>query len=61
MDAAVDAVLEIFTWVGFGAGALLAGIALVLYLFDGTWVPARAVVEATEHGRSCAGSTRTAA
>ncbi|MGA1828672.1 hypothetical protein [Microbacterium sp.] len=50
MSAALDAVLEIFTWIGFGAGALLAGIALIAYLFDGTWVPARAVVEPTEHG-----------
>ena len=51
MNAALDAVLEIFTWIGFGAGALLAGIALMAYLFDGTWVPVRAVVEPTEHGR----------
>jgi len=48
MDAAVDAVVEIFTWVGLGAGALLAGIALIAYLVDGTWVPVRAVVETTE-------------
>jgi hypothetical protein len=51
MDAAIDAVLEIFTWVGFGAGALLAGVALVAYLLDGTWLPARAAVESTERGR----------
>lgn len=51
MDAALDAVIEIFTWIGFGAGALLAGVALVVYLFDGTWVPARAVVETTDHGK----------
>lgn len=50
MHTAVDAVVEIFTWVGFGMGALLAGIALVAYLMDGTWVPVRAVVEATENG-----------
>ena len=50
MHTAVDAVVEIFTWVGFGAGAVLAGIALVAYLFDGTWVPVRAVVEKTESG-----------
>ncbi|HWM15169.1 MAG TPA: hypothetical protein VNP97_01145 [Microbacterium sp.] len=48
MDAAVDAVAEIFTWVGFGMGAFLAGVALVAYLFDGTWVPVRAFVETTE-------------
>jgi hypothetical protein len=50
MDTALDAVIEIFTWVGFGAGALLAGVALIAYLLDGTWVPVRAVVEPTEHG-----------
>lgn len=49
--AAIDALVEIFTWVGFGAGALLAGVALLIYLFDGTWLPVRAVVEETEHGR----------
>ena len=49
MDAAVDAVVEIFTWVGLGAGALLAGIALIAYLVDGTWVPvpAQAVIRDT--------------
>jgi hypothetical protein len=51
MQTAVDAVVEIFTWVGFGAGALLAGVALVAYLFDGTWVPVRGVIESTEHGK----------
>jgi hypothetical protein len=51
MDTMVDVIAEIFTWVGFGAGALLAGIALVAYLYDGTWVPVRAFVETTEHGR----------
>jgi hypothetical protein len=49
MDA-IDAVVEIFTWVGFTVGALVAGIALVMYLLDGTWVPARGVIESTEHG-----------
>ena len=51
MHQAIDAVVEIFSWVGFGLGALLAGIALVIYLFDGTWLPVRAVVEATDDGR----------
>lgn len=51
MNPALDAVIEIFTWIGFGAGAFLAGAALVAYLFDGTWVPVRAVVEPTEHGK----------
>jgi hypothetical protein len=48
---AIDALAEIFSWIGFGVGALLAGVALIMYLFDGTWVPVRAVVEASEHGR----------
>ena len=51
MDDALDALVEVFSWVGLGLGALLAGVALVMYLFDGTWLPVRAVVEDTEHGR----------
>lgn len=49
MDA-VEAVAEIFTWIGFGAGAALAGVALIAYLLDGTWLPARAAVEPTDSG-----------
>jgi hypothetical protein len=45
MIGAVDAIVEIFTWIGFGAGALFAGIAFILYIADGTWVPVRAVIE----------------
>ncbi|WP_426320928.1 hypothetical protein [Microbacterium sp. E-13] len=51
MSEAIDALAEIFSWVGFGVGALLAGVALIMYLLDGTWVPARAVVETTPEGR----------
>lgn len=51
MDSAIDALLEIFSWVGFAVGALVAGIALIMYLVDGTWVPARGVIEDSEHGR----------
>ena len=51
MNEAFDAVIEVFTWVGFGLGALLAGLALLIYLFDGTWLPVRGVVEDSEHGR----------
>ncbi|WP_127476284.1 hypothetical protein [Microbacterium sulfonylureivorans] len=51
MDSTIDAVVEIFSWVGFGLGALVAGIALLMYLFDGTWLPTRGVLEDTEHGR----------
>ncbi|WP_438353933.1 hypothetical protein [Microbacterium sp. CJ88] len=49
MDATVDAIVEIFAWAGFGLGAVVGGIALVLFLLDGTWVPVRAVVEQDEH------------
>lgn len=51
MPEAIDALAEIFSWIGFGVGALLAGVALIMYLFDGTWVPVRAVVESSPHGR----------
>ncbi|MBN9194545.1 MAG: hypothetical protein J0I44_00460 [Microbacterium sp.] len=46
----LDALLTIFTWIGLGVGALLAGVALILYAIDGTWVPVRAVVERTDRG-----------
>lgn len=50
MDAAIDAILEIFAWVGLGAGLLLAIVALILVIVDGTWLPVRAVVEETDEG-----------
>jgi hypothetical protein len=51
MGNAIDALVEIFTWVGFGLGALVAGVALIAYLADGTWLPVRAVVEEVDGGR----------
>ena len=45
MDHAIDAVIEIFTWVGLGAGVILAIVTVILKLADGTWLPARAIVE----------------
>ena len=51
MPQAIDALAEIFSWIGFGVGALLAGVALIMYLFDGTWLPVRAVVENGPDGR----------
>ena len=51
MSQAIDALAEIFSWIGFGVGALLAGIALIMYLLDGTWLPVRAVVETGPNGR----------
>jgi hypothetical protein len=50
-DHALDAIIEIFSWAGFGLGGLLAVIALLVFVFDGTWMPVRAVVEDAEHGR----------
>ncbi|KAA9107564.1 hypothetical protein [Microbacterium rhizomatis] len=47
MQQVVEALLEIFTWAGLGFGAVVAGVALVLFLLDGTWLPVRAVVETT--------------
>jgi len=51
VPAVIDALAEIFSWIGFGVGALLAGVALIMYLLDGTGVPVRAVVESSPHGR----------
>ncbi|MBW9111330.1 hypothetical protein [Microbacterium ureisolvens] len=51
MSQAIDVLAEIFSWIGFGVGALLAGVALIMYLFDGTWLPVRAVVENGPDGR----------
>lgn len=51
MSNALDALIEIFTWVGLGGGLLLAFAAVVLLLLDGTWAPARAVVESVDGGR----------
>ncbi len=45
MSHAIDAVIEIFTWVGFGAFALLAIIAVAVWAADGTWLPAEAIVD----------------
>ncbi|MEU1970741.1 hypothetical protein ABZ477_03725 [Microbacterium sp. NPDC019599] len=50
MDHAIDAVIEIFSWVGIGAGILLGLVALILKLADGTWLPARAIVEHNDGG-----------
>ncbi|MEZ3155527.1 hypothetical protein AB1K56_01230 [Microbacterium sp. BWR-S6Y] len=51
MSNALDALIEIFTWVGLGGGSLLAFVAVFLLLLDGTWLPARAVVEHVDGGR----------
>ncbi|HWI32023.1 MAG TPA: hypothetical protein VNT50_11060 [Microbacterium sp.] len=46
----IGAIAEIFTWTGLGAGLLLGTLALVLKVADGSWLPARAVVEPDDAG-----------
>lgn len=43
-DHVIDAVLEIFTWVGFGMAVVVGVIALIAKLADGSWVPVQAVI-----------------
>lgn len=50
-NQAIDAVLEIFGWVGSGLGVILALVGLVAFLADGTWIPARAMIEESQNGR----------
>ena len=45
MDHAIDALIEIFTWVGFGAFLLLAIAVLIAWAADGTWLPAEAIID----------------
>lgn len=45
MTNAIEAVVEILSWVGFGVGGALAIAALIAFLADGTWVPVRGFVE----------------
>jgi len=45
MGNALDAIVEIFSWVGLGLGALVGIFAVFALLADGSWMPVRAVVE----------------
>ncbi|GLJ79842.1 hypothetical protein [Microbacterium imperiale] len=45
MTTALDAVLEVFTWIGFGGAVVLAIALVVLWASDGTWLPAEAIVD----------------
>lgn len=45
METAFDAVLEIFGWVGVGAGLLLAIAAVIMWAAQGTWLSAEAVLD----------------
>lgn len=46
----IGAIVEIFTWVGLGAGALLGLVWAIIVLADGTWLPVRGVVEKLPEG-----------
>lgn len=48
---ALDALLETFTWVGFGAGILILLVALFARLIDGHWSPMHVIIEEGAHGR----------
>ncbi|WP_404434000.1 hypothetical protein LG299_05615 [Microbacterium lacus] len=48
---AIDAILEIFTWVGLGMGVLVGVLTVIVRVADGTWVPAQIVIGEDEHGR----------
>jgi hypothetical protein len=51
MGSTLDILLETFTWIGLGAALLIAVIALILTLADGTWLSASAVLESSPEGR----------
>jgi hypothetical protein len=51
MASTLEILLETFTWVGLSASVLLAVVALILTLADGTWLPASAVLEPSSEGR----------
>lgn len=50
MTQALDAILEIFTWVGFGAAVVLGIVAVVVWASDGSWLSAEAFLD--EDGRT---------
>lgn len=50
MDTALDILLEVFSWLGLGAGVLLAAVAVILWAVDGTWLPADAIVDHEDDG-----------
>jgi len=50
MAEIVGLLTEVFTWVGFGGGAVVLVLALVVKIADGTWLPAQGAVEPTDAG-----------
>lgn len=49
MDS-LDAVIEIFTWLGLGGALLMGIVAVVLWVSDGTWLPAQALIDHDDTG-----------
>ncbi len=45
MLVTIGVVLDVFTWIGLGAAALLGIIAVAMWAADGTWLPADAYVD----------------
>jgi len=42
---AIDILLEVFTWIGFGGFLVLAIVALAVWAADGTWLRADAIID----------------
>lgn len=45
MANALDAILEILTWVGFGAAVAFGIAAVIVWAADGSWLPAEAYLD----------------
>lgn len=45
MTQALDAILEIFSWVGFGAAVVFGITAVIVWASDGSWLPADAYLD----------------
>lgn len=43
--AVIDAILEVFIWIGFGGAVLTGIISIVVWAMDGTWLEADAIVD----------------
>lgn len=46
----VGLLAEVFTWTGFAAAVFLGVLTFALWAADGTWLPARGVVEPADSG-----------
>ena len=42
---ALDAVIEVFTWLGFGGAIVLGVVAVIVWVADGTWLEAEGLVD----------------